>query len=113
MYKIGAITPISNTISHTTSDGLYDRDELEGIVYDIVSGKNFDVVLNKYKTRAIYDSNLLLKPYLVNKVIEDNDVIVLYDKSGELLDESASIELFESAITGIIYKILDNNLVQR
>lgn len=99
-----------------TLDGEWSQSELEEDLDDEALRLVNDWK-EKNKYRAVLDKDLLFPEYLANKVKEENDLIVVYNKAYDKhrndADRKFGIHYFDEEIVKIMKKILKENLVTK
>lgn len=96
----------------TTLDDEWTEEELRGDVYDECT-KILTKVAPKHNTRAMYDSNLLKVPYLVEDICNEYDLIEEYNKQYDKHrhENKFGIHYFDDWLRSVINIKLAQNLV--
>lgn len=112
MEIYGCETSMYGSVERTTLDNEWTEKELSENVDDECI-KLLPTYEQKYKNRAMYDTNLLKPPYMAEKIKNENDLIEVYntcyDKHRN--ERMFGIHWFDEWIEEQINKILKNNLV--
>ena len=117
--KIQAYAIYQGDIERTTIDKEWTESELKDETWSYVNkALNGDENLaNKYSKRALLDRELLKTEYLTNSILDNNDLIEVYnkeyDKHHNDKDRKFGIYYFEQKIYSIIRKVLKNNLLAK
>jgi hypothetical protein len=97
----------------TTLDGEWTEEELAGDIYDECTKAVGDYP-QKYKNRAVYDSDLFKPQYLAEKIRNENDDLIeiynkLYDQHRN--ENKFGIHWFDLWVQKQIRHIMSDNLV--
>ena len=97
-----------------TIDNEWDEDELRSDIYDVCVEVMTPELLWKYKYRALKDKDLLLPQYMTEYIFNQIDNVVdLYNTEYQKhrAEDSCGIKWYDRAITDMIHKTLERNLV--
>lgn len=99
--------------ARTTLDEEWDEDELRDNVYDVCVELMTDKFLKAYQFKAMQDTNLLKHDYMTEHLLEQIDVIELYNKEYDKHrhENAFGITWFDMAIKELIRKKLKENLM--
>ena len=119
MKSVGYYT---GNVERATLDGEWTegelKDDLWGVTKELLNGKDgHKGWLDKHIGRALIDSELCKIDYLVEKVLDENDLIEVYnkevDKHRNDEEQRFGVYYYDKKIRSIIERILNNNLVTK
>lgn len=120
---VKSISLYEGNIERTTLDKEWTESELIEEIRDeaikLLEGDTENkgwIEKNKARSKALYDSDLLLPEYLANKIIDEYDCIELYnkevDKHRKDAEKDYGINHFDRIIIKKMTKILKDNIVK-
>ena len=95
-----------------TIDGEWWEDELRGNVHDICIQIMTPKILQKYEYRALKNKDLLKPQYMAEQILNEIDVVELYDNEYKKHNQIYDIELYDVAIATIVEQKLEENIVK-
>lgn len=114
--QIGEFGYLTGNKERYTLDGEWSESELEADLQDEAM-LLLRVWTEKNKFRAVKDKDLLYPEFLANKVMEENDLIEMYNKAYDKhrndKDRKFGIHYFDDVIKTKMNKLLKENLITK